>query len=241
VTRLVALGDSFSCGEGVGVRVPHDKTWTALLAAALPGASFSTYAAPGARIRDVRHQQLPQVTSATVATVLVGLNDVARSGFDAATVHRDLVSVVEQLGGSADIVLLGRLHDPARMLRLPALMRRLALERVAVVNAAVDEAVHLPRVHVLDLEQVEALHSPAAWAVDRLHPAAAGHAALALAAAVVLGAAGVTVQAIAPVALTDAASHRERMLWLAGHGGPYLARNLRALGTPVLEGVLRRI
>lgn len=240
MTNLVSLGDSFSCGEGVGVRVPFELTWTALLAAALPGASLSSFAAPGARIRDVRHEQVPQVASATIATVLVGLNDVARSGFDAATMHRDLVWVAEQLSGVAEIVLLGRLHDPMRMLRLPAPIRRLAQERVAVVNAAVDEAVHHPRVHVLDVDQVEALRYPAAWAVDRVHPSAAGHVALARAAAVVLCAEGHALETIDPATLTRAASQQDRLLWLARHGVPYLARNLKALGAPALEGVLRR-
>ena len=36
VTVVVALGDSFTCGEGVGVRVDPDATWVALLARA-PG------------------------------------------------------------------------------------------------------------------------------------------------------------------------------------------------------------
>jgi lysophospholipase L1-like esterase len=240
MTRLVALGDSFSCGEGVGVRVPFDQTWTALLGAALPGASMTSFAAPGARIRDVRHDQVPRVISPTVVTVLVGLNDVARSGFDAATVRRDLISVAENLNGVADIVLFGRLHDPMRMLRLPAPIRRLAQARIAVVNAAVDEAGQLPRVHILDLDQVGALRLPAAWAVDRVHPSAAGHAALARAGAAVLGANGHSVESIALLAPTRAATQRDRMFWLAAHGMPYLARNLRALGTPALESVLRR-
>jgi hypothetical protein len=33
--RLFALGDSFSCGEGVGMRTPVADTWVGLLAAAM--------------------------------------------------------------------------------------------------------------------------------------------------------------------------------------------------------------
>jgi lysophospholipase L1-like esterase len=240
VTRVVALGDSFSCGEGVGVRVPPEVTWPALLAAALPGASFISYAVPGARVRDVSRDQVPLVSAASIVTVLVGLNDVARSSFDPLTVYEELVGVAERLSEVAEIVLLGRLHDPMRMLRLPAPIRRLAQARIAVVNAAVDEAARLPGVHVLDLDQVDGFRLAHAWAVDRVHPSAIGHAALARAGAAMLGAEGHLVETIAPVPPSRVVTQRDRMLWLAGHGVPYLARNLRSLGTPALESVLRR-
>lgn len=155
--------------------------------------SVNFFAGPP-RILELRPQigepRVPQVISPTVSTVLVGPNDVARSGFDAATVRCDPLWVAENLGGVADIVLLGRLQDPSRMLRLPGPMRRLSRERVAVVNPSWTRGAHLPRVHVLDLDQVDGLRAPAAWAVDRAHPNAAGHVALALAAAAVVGAEG---------------------------------------------------
>ena len=238
--HLVALGDSFTCGEGVGVHVPLAATWTALLAGAIPGAHHTSYATPGARVRDVRQYQVPKVSSATIVTLLVGLNDVARSGWDAGRVEGDLVSVADELCHRADTVLLVRLHDPVRLLWVPAPLRRLARERVAVVNAAVDRASRLPRVHVLDLARVELLRDRAVWAVDGVHPDPAGHVALAQAASAVLRDAGHLVGATPPVPQCRAASRRERAHWLARHGLPYLARNVRTLGTPALEGVLRR-
>ncbi|MDX6217238.1 MAG: hypothetical protein QOG99_2822, partial [Frankiales bacterium] len=35
MSGLLALGDSFTCGEGVGVRVPLASTWAGVLATAL--------------------------------------------------------------------------------------------------------------------------------------------------------------------------------------------------------------
>lgn len=228
MTGLVALGDSFTCGEGVGVRIPQDQTWTALLAKSLGDPSRLSLAAPGARVRDVFRNQLPHVPETSVATLLVGLNDVARAGFDAARVQFDLLRIVGQLCSAADVVLVARLHDPVRLLWLPSPLRRQARERVAVVNAAVDEAAFFPRVHVLDLDAVRELRVRTGWAVDRIHPSLLGHAALADAAAEVLRRAGRSVlnQIDRPAAYRP--TRVERLWWLSRHGVPYAARNLRA-------------
>lgn len=54
------LGDSFSCGEGVGLDIRPVQTWTALLCQALPGSRLANLSTAGARVRDVRRIQLPE-------------------------------------------------------------------------------------------------------------------------------------------------------------------------------------
>lgn len=174
--RMVALGDSTSCGEGVGLRLPFEQTWPARLSAAAH-ADLLPLAIPGARLEDVWRDQLPVVrdTGADVVTLLVGLNDLSRSGFDRERFSTRLGELVAALRGTGALVLLGRLHDAARVLPLPPALRRTVRARTCAVNAAADACAG-PRVRLLDLAALPALHHRRVWDVDRLHPNAAGHA-----------------------------------------------------------------
>jgi lysophospholipase L1-like esterase len=241
VTVVAALGDSFTCGEGVGVRVHSSATWVALLSRALPGGRLLRLAVPGARVADVRTGQLPLLPDRVdVATLLVGLNDIGRSGFDPVTVRTGLLEVVAELRGRADEVLLGRLHDAAALLPLPSWAGRVTRERIALVNAAVDEAAGWPGVRVLDLGRVPALAQPGGWSVDRIHPGPAGHRGMAAAAAEVLGAAGLPVTPFDEVAVPRAPSRRARGRWAIWHGLPYAAGHLREIGGPLVSAVRGR-
>jgi len=183
MTVVAALGDSLTCGEGVGVRVVPTITWVGLLAGALPNGRLVRLARAGARARDVRLRQLPELPDQVdVVTLLVGLNGVARAGFDAAAVRADLLAVVAALRTLDAEVLLARLHDPVALLPLPPRVAGAARVRVAAVNAAVDVAASWPGVRVLDLALVSALSQPGGWSVDRVHPSAAGHHGIAAAA-----------------------------------------------------------
>jgi len=242
VTVVAALGDSFTCGEGVGVRVDPAATWVALLAGALPEGRLLRLAVPGARVADVRTRQLPLLPDRVdVATLLVGLNDVARSGFAPATVRADLLAVVAVLASRADAVLVGRLHDAAGLLPLPRPVDRAARQRIALVNAAVDEAAGRPGVRVLDLGRVPVLASPGGWSVDRIHPGPAGHRGMAAAAAEALRAAGRQhVGAVGEEAVPRGPSCGARGWWALRHGLPYAAGHLREIGGPLLSGVRGR-
>lgn len=241
--RVVALGDSLSCGEGVGLRVPLEGTWPALLAEAVPGGRLLPLAVAGARTRDVRERQLPAAIAAQphLATLLVGLNDVSRAGWDAGRVDADLRATTRALRRTGATVLLGRLHDPGRHLPLPERVRDRVRRRVAAVNAAVDRAAAEARrgdggdVHVLDLAAVPALLVRRAWAVDRLHPGEAAHALVAAAAARVLSTAGLPVGVPAPQPLPARAPGAVRATWWASrHGGPWLAAHAREVLVPAL-------
>lgn len=214
--RLQALGDSFTCGEGVGLRVPLDRTWPGRLAGAMR-LEHRSLARPGARVRDVVAAQLPLATRSDVSTLLVGLNDVARPGFEPDQVVLGLQAAVEQLAALSDVVLVGRLHDPVRVLRLPLPLRAVARRRLDIVNATVDAAAASCGAKVLDLDEVPELRRSGAWAVDRVHPGISGHAALARAAAALLGV------ALPVVPVPRAPGLIAHYRWCARHGAPYLA------------------
>ena len=237
--RVVSLGDSISCGEGVGLALPPTRTWPALLAAALPDAGHLPLATAGARVRDVRHAQLPTAVAAQphLATLLIGLNDVSHGGFDPDAVQADLCTVVNGLAGTGATVLLARLHDPCRHLPLPSSLRARAVERVAAVNAAVDAArreTSPAAVHLLDLDRIPELRLRRAWAVDRVHPAEAAHAVIAAAAVDVLLRAGLPLTRRPAPDLPSPPGLASETWWAARHGAPWLAQNLREVVFPAV-------
>lgn len=228
--RVVALGDSLSCGQGVGVHVPPASTWPALLAAGLSGGELVSLARSGARAHDLLREQLAPAMQARphLATLLVGLNDVLRSS--TCDVEDDLGQVVAGLRSVDATVLVVRLHDPGAQLRLPGPLGRAVQRRVAVVNAALDRVAAASGVRLLDLADVAALRLRTSWAVDRLHPGPAGHAAIAAAAAAVLGleSGGSAVTAAAPGPLAE-------LTWVVRHGLPYAAWHGRRMVPGVLS------
>lgn len=231
--HLVALGDSLSCGEGVGVRVPIDRTWPALLADAL-GASYTCLARPGARVRDVSGEQLEPALAAQpqVVTLLVGFNDVLRSS--TCDLGQELTGLLRRLRGPRLLVV--RLHDPTELLPLPRPARAALLRRVGTLNAALDEAVAASGAEVLDLAGLPALRRRDAWAVDRLHPSAHGHAVIASAAVAVLGQCGPPVR----TGGTAASGRLAELAWLTRHGLPYLAVHGRRMAPGALAVLARR-
>ena len=223
--RLLALGDSIACGEGVGTLVPPGDTWVGVLANALD-AELNLLARRGFRTREVRSVQLPLAVSqpALLATVVTGLNDVVNGQFDSTAVREELLYIVSSLRAADTPVLLVRLHDPTLLLPMPSWLRRMARERLAVINGAVDEAVG-PGVMLLDLARVPTLWTRGGWTVDRVHPGIAGHRGIAAAACDVLADNGFDIPNPVQVPLRESGHSRiAEVRWLAKHGAPYLAR-----------------
>jgi len=231
-TRVIALGDSITCGEGVGVKVHLAHTWAAVLAHAL-GADLELLAQRGARTAQLRAGQLPTAVSrqAPLATVLIGLNDVSRTGWQPRQVAQDLRASVEQLCEAGTTVLLARLHDPTIHLPMPKWLREMARARIEVINAEVDVLVD-DRVLLVDLARVAELRHRSGWAVDRVHPSVLGHRAIAQSALQVLRAQGW--RAPEQVSLPSAWQQPGRLAeaaWLARHGAPFLLKQATKLGS----------
>jgi lysophospholipase L1-like esterase len=239
----VTLGDSTAAGLGDPMPGGGWRGFPVLLAEAL-GARLVNPAVTGARMADVRREQLPAVLAAApdVAVVFVGMNDTLRSDFDPVRLRADLAATVGALRASGAHVLVMRYHDHTRVFPLPAPLRRALWRRVVALNVAVDTVVAETDtgIGVLDLDTLPGGYEPAAWAIDRLHPSELGHRILAAALAALLADAGFAVPR--QVSL-ECGGGREvtalhRAAWLVFKGVPWLVRRGRDLGPVVVQGLV---
>lgn len=240
--RLVALGDSFSCGEGVGLRLAPEQTWVAVLAESLALHPL-LLATPGATVADAHRTQLPLALATgggEFASVLVGLNDVFKRTFDPAAVREHVADIVTALAECFDTVLVGRWHDPLTRFVAPRWLRDGVSARIAEINSALDAAVRAAapgfgRIAVVDLAAEPDLALRQAWAVDRVHPSECGHRLIAHAAWKAVTA----IPAASPViAGADAPSLLDEGQWLARHGAPWILRRLGRIAGPVVTMAL---
>lgn len=238
--RFVALGDSTSCGEGVGIRFPSSCTWPSRLTAATPGGELLPLAVAGSRLRDVRDEQLPQALRrrADVVTLLIGLNDVARAGFNRRDFRRALEDVVGAVRATGALLLLGRLHDVTAVLPLPPALRAAVRVRTAAVNEAVDACID-DQVRPLDLASLPGLRMRRMWEVDRVHPNVAGHALIADAAARVLRSAGMPVGPVRQPPMPKEPGTLREAQWLVRHGLPWLGAHVPQVVLPAVIAAAR--
>jgi lysophospholipase L1-like esterase len=177
VTTFAALGDSITLGVGDPAPDGGWRGWAALLAQSLRGGRLVNLAGNGAKAADVERAQLPRALELRpdVASVVVGINDTLRAGFDGARIQAALAHVAGSLSAAGAVVLTMRLPDPGMMLGLPAALARPLGRRLQVINEAMDQVA----------EQFGTLHFDAAadlatcdrrmWSADRLHPSERGH------------------------------------------------------------------
>jgi len=227
--RVVALGDSLSCGEGVGIHLDPGHTWTALLTDQIPDADLIQLAQPGARVRDVLRRQLPAALTCRpdLATVLVGLNDIIRAGFHPDRFRDDLTNLVEAVAATGATVLVATLHDPGvlRPLPLTPRLRSQLTARVALVNRNVRDLA-AERIRVLDLAAIRELRLLGAWEVDRVHPSRAGHRLILAAAVQALAGSEVPTLPTPPAhPIPTPAGRAARARWILAHGFPWLVRH----------------
>jgi lysophospholipase L1-like esterase len=242
VRTLVTLGDSTAVGLGDPLPGGGWRGFPVLLAEAL-GAKLVNPAVTGARMADVRRNQLPAALAAEpdVAVVFVGMNDTLRSDFDPVGMQADLAAIVRALRSRGAHVLLMSYHDHTRVFPLPAPLRRALRRRVVALNAATGAVVAEagPGIDLLDLDQLPGGYEPAAWAIDRLHPSELGHRMLACGLAALLAEAGIAVPR--PVSLQCSGGREVTALhragWLVFKGVPWLVRRGRDLGPVIVQGL----
>jgi lysophospholipase L1-like esterase len=179
MTRIVTLGDSITVGMGD----PHPtegggwRGWAHLLAAGLPEPELHNLAVRGAQAMQVERDQLPAALSLRpdVASVIVGINDTLRAGFDPVRTGQATARTVAALTASGAAVLTMRLPDPARMFGLPDGLARPLSRRMRAVNAELDRiAAHYGTLH-WDASCDPETYDKRNWSVDRLHPNERGH------------------------------------------------------------------
>ncbi len=176
MTRIVALGDSITLG--LGDPVPGGwRGWTRLLADGLPKPELHNLAVNGAQAKHVERDQLPDalLLRPHVATVVVGINDTLRAGFDPVRTGQAAARTVAALTAGGATVLTMRLPDPAQMFGLPAGLARPLSRRMRAVNSEMDRiAAHYGTIH-WDASADPETYDRRNWSVDRLHPNERGH------------------------------------------------------------------
>jgi lysophospholipase L1-like esterase len=247
VRTLATLGDSTAVGLGDPLPGGGWRGFPMLLRDAVEAQELVNPSCTGARMADLRRDQLPVALAAApdVVVIFVGMNDTLRSDFDPVALGADCAASVAELRAVGAHVLLMRYHDHTRVFHLPAPLRRALQRRIAALNEAIaavaaDDPAGLG---VLDLEVLPGGYERSAWSVDRLHPSERGHRLLAAALAEMLADAGFAVPR--PVSL-ECAGGREvtaahRAAWLVVKGVPWLVRRGRDLGPVILQGLMSEL
>jgi lysophospholipase L1-like esterase len=251
VRTLVTLGDSTPVGLGDPMPSGGWRGFPVLLRDALGASRLVNPSRTGARMADVRRDQLPVALAAApdVAVLFVGMNDTLRSDFDPDAMRADGSAIVRALQDAGAHVLLLRYHDHTRVFRLPAPLRRALRRRIVALNEVTDAvaaaAIAVPAAggSVLDVDVLPGAYDRSAWGVDRLHPSEQGHRMLAAGFAALLADAGFAVPH--PVGL-ECAGGREvstahRVAWLVVKGLPWLAYRSRDLGPVIAQGLVAEV
>ncbi|HUL26198.1 MAG TPA: GDSL-type esterase/lipase family protein [Streptosporangiaceae bacterium] len=89
MTTFTALGDSITLGLGDPAPAGGWRGWAVFLAGGLPAGQLHNLATTGAQAADVERTQLPRALELRpdVASVVVGINDTLRRGFDTERGH----------------------------------------------------------------------------------------------------------------------------------------------------------
>lgn len=234
--RFAALGDSSTFGLGDPV-ADGWRGWSRLLAQALVDSgydvSFCNVAIPGATAGTVLAEQLDRAVShrPDLAALVVGVNDVLKSGWDAGRLREELLMCADALTSEGATLMTARFHDHERVLPLPAPLRAPLRNRLDQLNAVWDDVHEAYGGLRVDLGAMPEPLDRRFWAVDRMHPSELGHRCLARAFAEELRTIGIDV--VPPSAACSggiAPSWRRDVLWLLAEGAPWVGRRARDLG-----------
>ena len=177
MTRIVTLGDSITMGMGDPAPGGGWRGWAQYLAAGVAGPQLHNLAVRGAQAKQVERHQLPAALALRpdIASVVVGINDTLRAGFDPVRTGQATARTVAALTASGATVLTMRLPDPAQMFGLPTALARPLTRRMRAVNAELDKiAAHFGTLH-WDASSDPETYDRRNWSVDRLHPNERGH------------------------------------------------------------------
>lgn len=196
MTTFAALGDSITLGIGDPVTTRRRQRawrgWAALLAGSLTDPDLHILAASGACASQIEREQLPAALRLRpdIASVIFGINDTLRPGFDPELIGKSAAHTVGALRAAGAEVLTMRLPDAGRMLRLPGALARPLARRTQQVNAVLDDVASRFGTLHFDAAGAPESYDGQMWAVDRLHPNERGHRMIARAFHELLAAAG---------------------------------------------------
>jgi lysophospholipase L1-like esterase len=232
-TRYVALGDSQTEGLGDGDEVRGYRgladRLAEHLAVASPELHYANLSVRGRLASQVLAEQLAPALrlQPDLATVIAGMNDLIRPGFDARAVAASLEEMFAALTGAGAHVLTVTFPDIGKI----APLARPLLPRVLALNEHIREAAARHDVTVVDTFPHAFATDARMWSSDRLHASPLGHARIAAAFAHALGLPGSDDAWQAPL---DPVVPRGRLRstgtevrWIAGFAGPWIYRRIR--------------
>ena len=234
--RYVALGDSQTEGVGDGDDATGLRGWADRLAEHLAAdgtrVEYANLAVRGRLAGQVRVGQLQAAVDLRpdLATVVAGVNDLLRPGYDAALVAGHLESMFAELTAVGARVATMTFPDVSRI----APLARPLVPRVLDLNERIRAAAARHGALVVETHGHDVTTDPRLWCADRLHCGPLGHARIAAAMASALGVPGhdswtdplPPAPRPGPVRATVA-----EVRWLGSFLGPWLVRRLRGRST----------
>jgi lysophospholipase L1-like esterase len=181
-SRYVAIGDSTT--EGLDDPYPGSagyRGWADRLAGRLavlaPDLAYANLAVRGRLAGQVHTEQLVPALALQpdLVTVVAGLNDALRRGFDLDATAGHLDTMLARLRETGATVVTFTFPDPARVMPIARLVR----VRLQTLNARLRASAERTGALVLDLERHPVASDPRLWSVDRLHANSLGHARIA--------------------------------------------------------------
>ncbi|MFI0447362.1 SGNH/GDSL hydrolase family protein [Actinomadura sp. 6N118] len=231
--RYVAIGDSQSEGLKDGDELTGYRGWAdrlaELLAASEPAVTYANLAVRGKLAGQVRAEQLAPALALKpdLVSVMAGMNDLVRPGFDAATVADDLEAMFAALTGEGARVVTFTFPDIAKIAPVVARLR----PRVLDLNARIQAAAERHGVVVVDTFPHAVSCDARMWSPDRIHAAPRGHALMAAAAAHALGLPGSDDSWTRPLPTARPVGTLRRVgneaVWIGSFLGPWVVRRLR--------------
>ncbi|MEV0616462.1 SGNH/GDSL hydrolase family protein [Nonomuraea sp. NPDC050404] len=231
--RYVALGDSQTEGLGDGDDVIGYRGWADRFAERLavdnPGLLYANLAVRGRLAAQVRDEQLAAALELQpdLVTVMAGMNDLIRPGFDAARVSGVLEEMFAALTGAGARVVTVTFPDIGRI----APLARPLIPRLLAFNQYVREAAARHEVTLVDTFPLVSVTDARMWCRDRLHASPVGHAMIAAAMAHALELPGSDDTWMRPLpALPPPGRLRTvagEVRWLTSFAGPWIGRRLR--------------
>jgi lysophospholipase L1-like esterase len=231
--RYVAVGDSQTEGLNDGEEATGYRGWAdrlaEILAVAEPEFRYANLAVRGRLTRQIRAEQVPAALALEpdLVTVMAGMNDLVRPGFDPAAVTAELEAMFTAFAASGAQVVTFTFPDIAQIAPIARPLR----SRVIDFNARISAAAARHDVVVVDTFGNPVTTDPRLWSADRIHATPLGHARIAAATAHTLGLPGTDgswsnlLPPLPPVPSWRRVSRE--LAWAGTFLGPWLIRRLR--------------